>query len=551
MGNKPPRESVVTVGAARADAEASGAEPLMRIVTSSILACLFVFLAGFNVWNMLSRGRSAPGTARLWTQIHRIVGYAFVALFGIFVYFMLLRIKGSSDELSPRLIIHAACALALAPLLFVKVIVARYQKAERALLTALGVTIFSGTFTLVAVNLSIHFLRDASAHKVSGTTSMLVVGGVLASALAAFLIKSKQPLPNSAMTSTAPVERPTQRSGGNPEVLELALAHIEPQTHDAKTLRFLLPPNSHLAARPGQFLAFEWLVNGKPVTRCYSICSSPAQTAYIEITPKRVENGCVSVFVNDRATVGLRVKARGPYGKFYFDETKHKRIVLIAGGSGITPMIAMLRYINDLCIPVPTTLIYCVRTERDIFFHDEMVRLERRLREFRSALVLSQPGAGWLGYRGRLTRDVLEREVSKPLDSTFFLCGPPAFMDATRALLRDMGVDPARILQESFGGSVTTGNEFAEIPGAAQVRFARSGATLRVSRDETLLQCAEANGVLIPSGCRQGQCGTCATRLLSGIVRMEREDALTNEMRSEGFILPCVSRPETDVSLDA
>src|SRR5689334_4007163 len=100
----------------------------MHIATSLTLASLFVFLAGFNVWNMLTNRGSSVGSKGLWARIHRVAGYAFIALFAILCYFMLLRIKGWSDELSPRLVLHMALALSLAPILFVKVIVARYQK---------------------------------------------------------------------------------------------------------------------------------------------------------------------------------------------------------------------------------------------------------------------------------------------------------------------------------------------------------------------------------------------------------------------------------------
>jgi len=156
--------------------------------------------------------------------------------------------------------------------------------------------------------------------------------------------------------------------------------------------------------------------------------------------------------LNDLAPIGMVVKARGPYGRFYFDESQHERVVLIAGGSGITPMMAMLRYIDDLCLKVQVTLIYFVRTERDIIFEDQIMAIESRVRSFRHVLVLSQPGAQWNGWRGRLRREILEREVEQPLDSTYFLCGPPAFMELCRSLLKQMTVEPSRVLQESFGG---------------------------------------------------------------------------------------------------
>ena len=90
-----------------------------------------------------------------------------------------------------------------------------------------------------------------------------------------------------------------------------------------------------------------------------------------------MEKGCVSVFLNDQAKPGLTVKASGPYGRFYFDETLHKSIVLVAAGSGITPMISMLSYIDDLKLATQVTLLYCVRTQADIIFQNELVRLKR------------------------------------------------------------------------------------------------------------------------------------------------------------------------------
>lgn len=523
----------------------------MRIVISLTLASLFVFLAGFNVWNMLTSRHTSPRSNRLWTQIHRVTGYAFIALFAILCYFMLLRVKGWSHELSPRLILHLGLALSLAPFLLVKVLVARYQRGARGLLTALGIGIFAVAFTLVALNVFIHFLRVSSTDKAPMWTSATVVGLLLISAVVAFFAPGRRPKPISD-TGTLSLATPANQGRSNrSEVLNLTLARIEPQTLDAKTLRFLLPRGQQIAARPGQFLTFEWVVDGKPVTRSYSICSSPTQAGYIEITPKRVESGYVSQFLYDRVNLGLTVKARGPYGQFCFDESKHKRIVLIAGGSGVTPMMAMLRYIDDLNIPADCTLIYCVRTEQDVFFKSELEALRSRLAKFRCVLVFSQPSPEWSGRKGRLRREILEREVEKPLESTFFVCGPPAFMELSRALLKDMSVEPARILQESFGGAVPGEKRSAPTTSLLTVKFARSAVAYHTSPDTTLLEASERNGVLIPSGCRQGNCGTCATKLLSGNVHMEREEALSDEMRSEGYILPCVGRPLSDITLDA
>jgi ferredoxin-NADP reductase len=293
------------------------------------------------------------------------------------------------------------------------------------------------------------------------------------------------------------------------------------------------------------------MIDGKPVKRSYTICSSPTQRNFVEITSKRVEHGYVSKFLNDLAAVGLTVKARGPYGRFHFDESKHDRIVLIAGGSGITPMVAMLRYIDDLCLNIKVRLIYCVRTERDVIFENEIAAIQKRVAGFRQVIVLSQPGSEWKGWKGRLRREILEREVEKPRESTFFLCGPPAFMELGRSLLKEIGVEPSRVLQESFGGGVSGEKQTTVNTGSLELKLSRSALAFNISSDETVLRGAEKNGVLMPSGCRQGNCGTCATRLLSGNVQMEAADALNDELRSQGFILPCVSRPLSDVTLDA
>lgn len=496
------------------------------------------------------RGVSAR-SKKLWCQVHRAAGYAFIALFAIFSYFMFLRMKGWSHELSPRLILHIGLALVMMPLLVVKLIVARHQKTARGLLAALGIGIFATAFTLVALNVSIHFLAFASREKLSAGTSAVFVIAMITSVTIAFFAKRKRPKPESD-AEMLPVNKPTgQEPSNRNEPFILTLGRVEAQTCNAKTLRFLLLRGHRLATRPGQFLTFELLVDGKPLTRSYSISSSPTQASFVEITPKRVPNGYVSHFLNDQAKVGLTLKARGPYGKFCFDESQHQRIILIAGGSGITPMISILRYIDDLCIRTNPTLIYCVRTEQDVFFKNEFAALQARLSKFRYVLVLSQPSSEWTGWKGRLRREILEREIEEPLESTFFLCGPGGFMELARTLLKDMGVESSRILQESFRGGVGTVRDSTQGGGVLKVKFVRSALAYSMSADETLLEGSERNGVLIPSGCRKGSCSTCAMKLISGNVRMDPDTALNGELQSQGYILPCVSRPLSDIVLDA
>jgi ferredoxin-NADP reductase len=347
--------------------------------------------------------------------------------------------------------------------------------------------------------------------------------------------------------TAVPVANPS--SGG---ALILRLVSITPQTPDTKTLRFVVADEQKFKARPGQFLTFSFLFDGKKLTRSYSICSSAARPGYVEITPKRTSQGCVSVFLNDRSSVGMTVEAKGPFGSFCFDENKHNSIVLLAAGSGITPMIAMLRYIDDLCLETNVTLLYCVRTGNDVIFASELEQLRSRLKNFSFHVLLSQPHAEWSGPRGHISREFIESTVDDIASPDFFLCGPPPFMDAGRSILASMGVKPERIRQESFGSTIS--NEVQQAPAVqtdAVVEFVRSGKTCRVRSDQPILEAAEEHGVPIPSSCRQGQCGTCKTKLLEGHVQMDAEEGLDADSRAQGFVLTCVGHARGLVKLDA
>jgi ferredoxin-NADP reductase len=334
--------------------------------------------------------------------------------------------------------------------------------------------------------------------------------------------------------------------------LILQLVKIEENTPSAKTLRFNLPVGEHFWARPGQFITFHFLIDGKKAVRSYSICSSTARTGYIEITPKRVENGIVSTYLNDRAQVGLTVEAQGPFGQFYFDEMVDRKITLIAAGSGITPMISILRYISDRNLNTDVTLIYSARTGKDIIFEKELQRLKERLDNFRYAVTLTNPDADWRGPAGHINSSLLQANVTD-LNTTFFICGPQSFMTSIRETLLSLGADESRIKQESFGGARANAGENAAAPShsTGHVEFSRSHKVCQIPAGKSLLETAEINGVDIPFNCRQGQCGTCATRCIEGQVEMACDNGLDPDRKAAGYVLTCVGRAKGKVTLDA
>jgi ferredoxin-NADP reductase len=249
----------------------------------------------------------------------------------------------------------------------------------------------------------------------------------------------------------------------------------------------------------------------------------------------------------------MTVEAQGAFGSFRFDESKHDDVVLLAAGSGITPMMAMLRYMDDLCLETTVTLLYCVRTGNDIIFRSELEELRARLKNFQYYVLLSQPHTEWSGPRGHVSREFIDATVKDLASPDFFLCGPPPFMEASRAILTSLGVKPERIRQESFGSTVPKSAQ-PHKPAAETgvvVEFARSGKTCTIRSGQTLLDAAEEHGVGIPFSCRQGQCGTCKTKLLAGNVRMDSEEGLDPYWKAQNFVLTCVGHADDAVKLDA
>ena len=150
----------------------------------------------------------------------------------------------------------------------------------------------------------------------------------------------------------------------------------------------------------------------------------------------------------------------------------------------------------------------------------------------------------------RSTEEFVSQNVTDLNAPTFFLCGPKGFMDNARQILSSLRVQQERILQESFGESKRS-TEFRpqEAHAVDTVVFLHSEKVSQGSSGSTLLDLAEKNSVQIPYGCRQGLCGTCATRVLSGTVQMDVEDGLTAAQKNAGYVLPCVSRAEGTVVL--
>jgi ferredoxin-NADP reductase len=205
---------------------------------------------------------------------------------------------------------------------------------------------------------------------------------------------------------------------------------------------------------PGQFLNVAFSIGGARMNRSYSISSSPTEREYVDLTIKREPRGAVSRHIVDLLKVGDLIEAGGPVGKFTFDGAQAESIVLIAAGVGITPMLSITRYLTERSWSGEIFFIYTCRTPADFIFADEVAALQKRNPKLHVAVTSTKAeGTDWKGPRGRLTKELLTQTVPDLASRRIHICGPPTMMEATKAILTELGVSPDQVKSELFGAT--------------------------------------------------------------------------------------------------
>jgi cytochrome-b5 reductase len=234
--------------------------------------------------------------------------------------------------------------------------------------------------------------------------------------------------------SSEPVTRILSKQ---PVPYELTAIHRD--THDTKTFRFSLPNDATLDMLPGDHLYVHATINGKSVKRPYTPSSMPRATGHFDLTVKRYETGVVSRYLHDRQ-VGETVLMSGPNPGGHWVDGMATHVGFVAGGSGITPMIAIIRWILARSLPVELFLLYANKTEADIIFREEWDAYVRAHTNFHCHHVLSEPPAGWSQGTGRISEVTLRTQLPPPgADTVIFLCGPPPMVDAIETTLKSIG----------------------------------------------------------------------------------------------------------------
>jgi len=312
-----------------------------------------------------------------------------------------------------------------------------------------------------------------------------------------------------------------------------------------RTLLLVPADGSRVEHDPGQFMTFRIDTPEGRIERCYTIASSAARDGGIEITVKR-QAGPGSAHLHDTLGPGGEIEALGPSGRFGPAAFPGPSYALIAAGSGVTPMLSILRTAADRGIDLDAVLVQVAPTDADLIARHELARLARRLPRFSPvALTTRGPNAA------RPDGAALARIVPDLAERTVLCCGPRAFMEMVRAATRDAGVPADRYGEESFDFSsppeeTATGADVR----TRSVTFARSGTTFDCAETMSILAAVKLAGLPLPSSCARGMCGTCKTFKHSGEVTMAHEGGIRQREIDRGFILPCVSRPLTDIVLD-
>ena len=320
--------------------------------------------------------------------------------------------------------------------------------------------------------------------------------------------------------------------------------------------------------KPGQYLTFEVKFPGqpKPQVRCYSLSDGSITDDHYRVTIKRYiradgSPGVISNYFADVVKEGDILDCKAPSGKFFLDVEVERPVVLISGGIGITPMLAMARVLTHIGDRREIYFFFGCRSSVDHMFRDEVIELQRKNPNMRMHICYSRPLDGDVlgeayNHHSRVSIELM-KEVLPSSNYEYYLCGPGPFMDSLVNGLYEWGVPKKDVKFEAFGpATVSTGPKepVAKAEGGApptiEIEFARSGK--KVFWDPgvaNLLDFAEANGITsIDPGCRSGSCGSCLVAIKEGNVEYVGEPGAEPE---EGSCLTCICRPKGKMVIDA
>lgn len=346
-----------------------------------------------------------------------------------------------------------------------------------------------------------------------------------------------------------------------PEVFDFWVQHLRPawswsrplativerRVEARDTVTLVLQPNRHVGDfQAGQHVNVSAEVNGRRVTRSYSLTNVPSRSRRMSITVKRVEGGALSNHLVRQARVGDVLGIGPAFGDMTLPPQPEGRWLFLAAGSGITPLMSLTRALAAQHMPVSLTLLYWVKGHADLCFLQELRALGVRFPQFRlQVIVTHEPPAVPGEAQGLISAEQLAQLVPDLASHRVFACGPGGFVEAARELCAGRS---QAFVAEGFTPVAPVTLPATTDARTVRVTLQRSGRALQLSTGLSLLDALEAEGLNPPSGCRMGVCHTCVCPRLEGTT----QDMQSGETQSEGdmAVRLCVSRACTDLTLD-
>lgn len=340
----------------------------------------------------------------------------------------------------------------------------------------------------------------------------------------------------------------------HPTSLTLKVIAIFDTTSEAKTFR-MAPVNGTLPPfQAGQYINIFVEIDGVRTSRPISISSSPLTGEYYEVTFGKIAKGFVSDYFLNEVKVGDVFETSSPAGNFYHNPIFHgKRLVFLAGGSGVTPFASMITTFTQLHPEYEMHLIYGVKQANLAFFHQEFLKLAQQYPNFSYHLVVSEPSNDYQGLTGFINSSVIEKLIVNPQDAMYYICGPQVMYQFCTSELLKLNVPARRIRHEMFSSN----GEVSLLPGwptnvkSDQIFKIKivDGPTIEGVANENLLITLERHKVRVNVCCRSGECSLCKVKLVSGQVFMPKGVLLRYADEKYGYIHSCKAYPISDIEI--
>jgi len=312
-----------------------------------------------------------------------------------------------------------------------------------------------------------------------------------------------------------------------------------------KTFRFTATDGSWFRYRPGQFITVELPVPSGTIYRTYTLSSTPTRPQLVSLTVKAQGDSIGSRWLLESFKIGDTLKAVGPAGIFTLPPAPEK-LLFVSGGSGVTPMLSMTRYLYDIGAKVDIHFMHFGRTPADLLFRQELESVAKSWPALKLHWVVeSDAQQAWSGPTGRIDSTLLDSLCPDLGTRDVFCCGPEPFMKATREAVTAIAGSLGRYSEESFQPAAAPAPAAPTAPGGntCEIRFSASGKSVHIASDITILAAAQQAGLGISYACQMGLCGTCLVKKTAGDVVMEHQGGITDDDIAEGYILACCSRP--------